>query len=68
MAAGVDAGIVAARLRAGFGDALMTLLDACDALAAHRLILSGGVMQNRILRHGLRERLWAKCIEPARLI
>ncbi len=58
--AGVDPAIIAGRFHAGVADVLSdTVASVASDAGTRRIILSGGVMQNRTLLHGLTDRLRA---------
>ncbi|MES0812147.1 carbamoyltransferase HypF [Roseibium sp. SCPC15] len=56
---GVSAGRIAARFHLGLIDGLVSALEQSGARSADRIVLSGGVFQNAILRDGVTSRLKA---------
>ena len=59
--AGVDPAIIATRFHVGLADVLAeTATRIASDAQTHRIVLSGGVMQNRFLQHALSEKLRAR--------
>lgn len=62
LAAQIEPGVIAARFHAGLAGAFVEALRASGG--AGRVILSGGVLQNRVLRQNLSRQLRAAGLEP----
>ena len=64
LAHGIDRGTIAARFHATFVAAMIALVESAGAATGTPVALSGGVMQNALVREGLLEGLGERGLQP----